>query len=498
MNQPPNAMLPYPQPGDVIDGKYRIERFLGEGGMGAVVQATHLLRKAPVALKFMSPSLAAIPGAVERFLNEGVAASQIDCENVVKVFDVGMLPGGDPYLVMEYLNGEDLAHLLARDGKPGLPSPQRCLVFILQVLQGLQVIHDAGIVHRDMKPSNCFVLQREGEPDFVKLLDFGISRVAQSDGGALTQTNSMMGTPLYMSPEQAKSAHHVDQRSDLYSVAVILYELLSGRPPYMSENGGFVEQIALMLTGDAAPLKASRPDLPDELCARVHKGMNRDPALRYQTAAEMCEALAPWADERALPAIMRIRNRAARRSMASMSNEASPAAPYAAIPGGSQVAAGAGSAVMTDTRMGMAATGSSVRPPSKGVPPLYVIGPAVLVIGLIVVAAVWKTARSTPVNQPSVGVVQLADPSSTAKPSGMASGDAVSASAPTQLQQLPPPVEAPSASQPSPKTPKPSPSVVSTRSTAAEARTAEPTKPAPTPPQSDTKSLHINDIKPHE
>src|SRR5579859_7527008 len=156
MSQPFSVAIGYPQPGEVLDGKYRIERMLGEGGMGAVAKATHLLRRAPVALKFMSPAVTAVPGAVERFVNEGVAASQIDSDHVVKVFDVGRLPNGSPYLVMEFLDGLDLGQLIEREG-PTLPV-ERAVHFTIQALRALQTAHAAGIVHRDMKPSNCFVI----------------------------------------------------------------------------------------------------------------------------------------------------------------------------------------------------------------------------------------------------------------------------------------------------------------------------------------------------
>ena len=216
--QPPNlSVYPYPQSGEVLDGNIRVERMLGEGGMGAVAKATHLLRRAPVALKFMSGAILALPGAVERFVNEGVAASQIDSDHVVKVFDVGRLPSGAPYLVMEYLEGRDLGELLAADG----PSIEiaRAVHFAIQMLRALHTAHNAGIVHRDMKPSNCFVIEKDGEADFVKLVDFGISKVRTFDDASqnanLTRTNSALGTPLYMSPEQARSPRDVDHRSDL-------------------------------------------------------------------------------------------------------------------------------------------------------------------------------------------------------------------------------------------------------------------------------------------
>src|SRR5437764_11767244 len=165
---------PYPSPGEVIDGKYRIDKILGEGGMGCVARAYHTVLRAPVALKFMNPQFMTFPGAVDRFINEGIASKRIRSDHVVPVDDVGKLSTGTPYLVMPCLEGLDLADLLAREGEPGLPTP-RAIHFMLQILRGLQAAHAAGIIHRDMKPSNCFVVKHDGEPDFVKILDFGIS-----------------------------------------------------------------------------------------------------------------------------------------------------------------------------------------------------------------------------------------------------------------------------------------------------------------------------------
>lgn len=298
----------YPQPGDVLDGKYRVERLLGEGGMGAVAKATHLLRRAPVALKFMSGAVLSLPGAVERFVNEGVAASRIDSDHVVKVFDVGRLPNGSPYLVMEYLDGLDLGQLLEREG-PTLPAP-RAVHFVVQALRALQTAHAAGIVHRDMKPSNCFVVVKDGEPDFVKLVDFGISKVRASEegqGAHLTRTNSALGTPLYMSPEQARSPRDVDHRTDLYSVGAILYEMLSGRTPYSAESGEYTEILFKIFTTEPEPLSRLRPDVPEGLAAVVHRALHRDLDARFASASDMAEALAPYADERSGQVLARLR-----------------------------------------------------------------------------------------------------------------------------------------------------------------------------------------------
>lgn len=307
---PPGAENHYPQPGDVLEGKYEIQRVLGAGAMGAVVRATHVLRKAPVALKFMSPEIMQVPGVVERFLNEGVAASQIDSDHVVKVLDVSRLDNGTPYLVMEYLEGEDLRELLAREGRPGLFDVPRCVHFVLQILRGLQVAHRAGIVHRDMKPANCFILQKDGEPDFLKLVDFGISKVQQPDAIQLTNAGASLGTPLYMSPEQARSPRDVDSRSDLYAAAVILYELLSGSPPFVPESGTLSELLIRLGTEEPESIEITRTDLPAGLWNAIYHGLAKNPNDRYQNAAEMAEALAHFADGRSTGVLKKLLARA--------------------------------------------------------------------------------------------------------------------------------------------------------------------------------------------
>lgn len=296
---------PYPMPGEVIDGKYKVEKTLGQGGMGAVVKAVHLVLRAPVALKFMNPQYIDLPGAVDRFLNEGVASKAIASDHVLHVDDVGKLPSGAPYLVMACLDGRDLSQLLEKEGKPGLP-PIRAVGFVIQVLRALQAAHATSIIHRDMKPSNCFVIEKEGDADFVKILDFGISKIQQPGSQALTQTHSALGTPLYMSPEQARSPKDVDGRSDLYSVAVILYELISGRTPFTAESGQLTELLFKLFTADPDPLPDLIPDLPEGLWDVVKKGLAREPIERFSSALLFAEALEPFADTKGKALIARM------------------------------------------------------------------------------------------------------------------------------------------------------------------------------------------------
>ena len=259
--QHPDTQSHYPRPGEILEGKYEIQGVLGAGAMGAVMRAQHLLRKIPVALKFMSPAIMGQKDVVERFLNEGVASSKIDSEHVVKVYDVSKLPSGVPYMVMEFLEGEDLYRLLKREAKPHLPDTARAVHLTLQMLRGLQAAHRVKIVHRDMKPANCFITGKEGDKDFIKIVDFGISKVRPDDTSVeLTHAGAALGTPLYMSLEQARSPRDVDARTDLYSVAVILYEMLVGKTPFVPESGTLSELFTMLAMEQPKPLVEHRPD----------------------------------------------------------------------------------------------------------------------------------------------------------------------------------------------------------------------------------------------
>ncbi len=296
----------YPPPGAIIDGKYRVERLLGLGGMGAVAAATHLVRRAPVALKFIDPEQMGKPGWADRFVNEAVVASKIDCEHVVRVFDVGRLPNGAPYLVMELLEGVDLERRLQAE-PGGRFEVARAVDYVLQILRALQVAHAAGVVHRDLKPANAVLVERPGEGELVKLLDFGISRLVADDGseaGRLTQTNVALGTPLYISPEQARDAHNATPRSDLYSVGAMLYELLSGRTPFAAETVN--DLLFQLFTREPPPLDALCPGLPPGLGAVVHRALAKAPEARPATAVALALQLAPYADARSARVLERL------------------------------------------------------------------------------------------------------------------------------------------------------------------------------------------------
>ena len=235
------ASLPPVSPGDVLAGKYRVERVIGAGGMGVVVQATHLELDERVAMKFLLPHAIENAEAATRFVREARAAVKIKSEHVARVTDVGRLENGAPYIVMEFLQGSDLAAVLQN----GPLSIEDAVDFVLQASDAMAEAHAANIVHRDLKPSNLFMSLRSDGTPLIKVLDFGISKVNvpdTSDAG-LTRTTAIMGSPFYMSPEQMRSSKDVDHRTDIWALGVILYELLTGTQPF---NGETLPQLVLV------------------------------------------------------------------------------------------------------------------------------------------------------------------------------------------------------------------------------------------------------------
>ena len=276
---------------EVIDGKYRIVRLIGEGGMGAVYEGLHTLIHRRVAIKVLHAGVVERAEAAMRFEREAQAAGRIGSPHIVEVLDLGSLPSGARYMVMEFLEGESLGSRIER----GVLSPLDLFPIAAQLLDGLIAAHGTGIVHRDLKPDNVYLQQRPSG-DFVKLLDFGISKfgVLNDDSGlSMTRTGAVMGTPFYMAPEQARGSKQVDHRADLYAVGVILYECLTGQVPFRASS--FNELMFKIALEDPRPLRSLAPHVDETLAQIVTKAMSREPAQRYATAVELRQALAAWA-----------------------------------------------------------------------------------------------------------------------------------------------------------------------------------------------------------
>lgn len=275
------------QPGQILAGKFQIERVLGEGGMGVVVAAQHLQLGQRVALKFLLREALANPVVAERFLREARATVKLKSEHVGRVIDVGQLDDGAPYIVMEYLDGCDLQQFLAQHAK--LPVAQ-AVDFCLQAAEAVAEAHSLGIIHRDLKPANLFLTVRADGGALVKVLDFGISKATgETEDFSLTRTATVMGSPGYMSPEQLRSARDVDARTDVWAFGVILYELVAGVAPFAAES---ITELTLKVAMD--PVPPMDPSVPAGFAAVIHKCLAKDPAQRFGSIAELAAALAPF------------------------------------------------------------------------------------------------------------------------------------------------------------------------------------------------------------
>ena len=282
------------EPGTVVAGKFRIERVLGEGGMGIVLAAHHLHLGRLVAMKLLKPDALAHADIVARFANEARSASRIQSEHVARVLDVGALDSGEPYMVMEYLEGSDLSKYVRQRG----PLPiEEAVDYLLQACEALAEAHVAGIVHRDLKPANLYLTRRADGSSCIKVLDFGISKAAlagdQATAQHVTQTSSVLGTPGYMAPEQLRSSKHVDARTDIWALGVILHELLTGR---LAFQGTTVPEVyAAILASPPEPLRSVRPDAPPQLEALIFRCLEKDAARRFANVGELAAALVYFA-----------------------------------------------------------------------------------------------------------------------------------------------------------------------------------------------------------
>ncbi len=285
----PAAVTSELQPSTIVAEKYLIERVLGHGGMGRVFAARHLTLGHEVAIKvlrFEGTEMAA------RFLREAQTCARLGNEHIVRAFDLGRLPDGAPYLVMERLTGEDLAQVIARGPVPISAAVQH----VVEACTGIAAAHAAGIVHRDLKPANLFLTERPGKSPLVKVVDFGLSKVLKASGGSaglsLTSTGKILGSPLYMSPEQIRASREVTDSTDIWSLGVILYELLTGTPPFAALG---VSALAIKIATEP-PERPSllRPEIGSALEAVVLRCLEKAPERRFKSASELHDALAPF------------------------------------------------------------------------------------------------------------------------------------------------------------------------------------------------------------
>jgi serine/threonine protein kinase len=276
--------------GNILEGKYAIQSVIGEGGMGVVFEAKHMIIGRKLAVKVLFPEIATHPEIVERFYNEARTAASIGHDHIIEITDMGTYEKS-PFIVMEYLEGQNLTKFMGGEAL----TADVAVGILMQVLDALNAVHGKGVIHRDLKPDNIFLIGKAGRADFVKLLDFGISKLktTESQNMALTRTGTILGTPYYMAPEQAAGRKDQDHRIDLYAVGVILFEMLTGQLPFKGDN--YNALIAAILTEEPPRPTYYNPGIPHELENIVMKAISKQPHLRYSNALNFMEALRPFA-----------------------------------------------------------------------------------------------------------------------------------------------------------------------------------------------------------
>ena len=374
--------------GELLGGKYRIERVLGVGGMGIVVAARHEQLGQLVAIKFVREDTFGQADAAERFLREARAAAKLKSQHVARVLDVGTLDSGAPYMVMEFLDGRDLGQVLSDDGPLAV---DKAALLLLQACEAVAEAHGAGVVHRDIKPQNLFLTHTVGGSPHLKVLDFGVSKAGDLMTGGkanLTATRAMLGSPLYMSPEQMRSSRDVDARVDIWGLGVVLFELLTGRWPFEAES--LPELCIKVATDPPQSLERFRPDAPEGICAAIARCLEKDPAKRFRSADELAAQLEPYAR----PLMSRMASRETPRSAGSERTlfSADPGTPRATLPVVPQAPGGVDATLPTapDPRGGPSARGALLPGrSSKKVAIVVMLGlacAAAAVLGIIVTA----------------------------------------------------------------------------------------------------------------
>ncbi len=437
-------------PGMLLAGKYEVVRPLGSGGMGEVFEGRHKALGKRVAIKVLRADASNNPEYRQRFEREARAAASLRSPHVAQVTDVETLEDGRPFIVMEYLEGRDLNDEL--DLRGSLPVAE-AVDYVLQTCTAMSEAHGKGIVHRDLKPHNLY-LTDHGDGRRIKVLDFGISKVDEGDA-SVTATSVAMGTPLYMAPEQMRSAKHVDARADIWSLGVILYELLAGRPPFDGENPTAV--IAAVTVDTPKPLREHRPDVPEGLEKVVMQMLEKNKALRQGSVLELGHALAPFSSAGTWEA-----------SMPAMSSRRSHPAPSATV--SARSVDGLSGAARNDTAASWSTQGARRARRRRQTTTVLMAAGVVTVLG--VVGGIWATRETMP--EPAAEVVpspppvvdadadELEEPEAPA-PEPEASATATATAKPAALPPRPPapigpkPVEPPAPPAPVKKAPPPPP-----------------------------------------
>jgi serine/threonine protein kinase len=283
-----------PEPGDLVAGKYLVVRVIGQGGMAVVFEATHPRLQQRLAIKVLRPDVHDLADVMARFEREARATSRLRSAHTARVIDVDALPNGLPYIVMEFLDGEDLDAMLQASGPM---SVERAVDVALQVAEAMDEAHGLGIVHRDLKPANIFVCKAEPRP-VVKVLDYGVSKNQDDLGSRITQPDAYFGTPCYAAPEQLRSAGDADARSDIWSLGIILFELVTGRTPFVGSTTSVIARVM----ADPIPSPADfRPELPAAFVRIVLRALDRDPAGRFPSMQAFADALEPFGPSDKMP-----------------------------------------------------------------------------------------------------------------------------------------------------------------------------------------------------
>ena len=397
----PNTNSPAISVGDVVGGKYRVERVIGQGGMGTVVRARHMVLEQDVAIKVLATELASDPQYSTRFLREAQTAVSIKSEHVVRVLDVGTRENGVPFMVMEHLEGKDLGAVVEASG----PLPIADAVdYVLQACEALAEAHVAGLTHRDIKPSNLFLARRADGSPLIKLLDFGIAKPSSATDTRLTATGMAMGSPSYMSPEQVRNAKNVDNRSDIWSLGATLHELMTGLPPFVGETFGAL--CAAITADEPVPLREARKEAPRELEAVITKCLEKKPDARYPEVASLAAALAPFGGPHAHISVDRIAKTVSPRAMADAS-VSPPRAVIASSPAMKPIAAFAATAASTSVSVSAAA------PARRRSPAMFVVAGLVAFAGVVGIVLV---VRDKPAEPRAPAATQSRDADSPTKP----------------------------------------------------------------------------------